>query len=107
MPRGSRLSLPGYEWLRQELLSEANRANLGKVEQLRCVAQDLGVTLAQLAIAWCLQNPHVSSVILGVSKASQIRDNLGALELADRLGPDVMDRIESVLQNKPAPPQVD
>jgi aryl-alcohol dehydrogenase-like predicted oxidoreductase len=66
---------------------------LAKVRGLKAVADDLGCTLAQLAIAWCTRNPRVSSVILGASKVSQLEENLAALEVAERLDDEVMERI--------------
>ena len=61
----------------------------------------LGCSLAQLALAWCLKNPHVSTVITGASRKEQVTENMQALEVAGRLSPDVMEQIEQVLQNKP------
>jgi aryl-alcohol dehydrogenase-like predicted oxidoreductase len=67
------------------------------------VAADLGASCAQLAIAWCLKNPNVCSVITGASKPSQVSENMKALDLTEILTPEVMERIENVLKNKPAP----
>jgi voltage-dependent potassium channel beta subunit len=94
MPEGSRARLPGYEWLQGMLTDE--RTN-DRVRNLKAVADDLGCTLAQLAIAWCTKNKHVSTVITGASKASQVRENMAALEVADRLDADVMARIEEAV----------
>ena len=73
--------------------------------ELAGVARDLGCTPAQLAIAWCLKNPHVSTVILGASRVSQLSENLGALDVQETLTPDVLERIEGILGNKPAAPE--
>ena len=105
--QGSRFSLPEYGWLAEELVSETGRRNLRKVAALEPVARDLGATQAQLAIAWCLKNPHVSTVILGASKVSQLEENLAALQWIDQLGSEVMKRIEEILQNQPTRPSVD
>jgi voltage-dependent potassium channel beta subunit len=94
VPDDSRAALPGYEWLRGPLTEPT--AN-DKVRRLLEVATDLDCSLAQLAIAWCAKNPHVSSVITGASRPEQVRDNLGALAVLDRLDPDVMARIESAM----------
>jgi len=59
--------------------------------------------MAQLALAWCLKNPNVSSVITGASRASQVVENMKALECAEKLSPEIMERIEGVLKNKPEP----
>ncbi len=92
VPAGSRGSLPGYEWMRGLLTdAEANE----KVRRLIGIAEDLGCSLAQLAIAWCARNQRVSSVITGASRIEQLRENLGALDVLTRLDDDVVVRIES------------
>ncbi len=98
IPEGSRGSLQGYEWLREMLLDrEANQ----KVERLKGLADELGCTLAQLALAWCAHNPHVSTVITGATSVEQVRQNLGALEVLERLSPELLARIDEIF---PAPP---
>jgi voltage-dependent potassium channel beta subunit len=92
VPDGSRAALPGYGWLREEV-SDAGRAEA--VRQLQAVATDLGCTLAQLAIAWCARNPHVTSVITGASRVEQLRENLAALEVLPLLDDEVMGRIDA------------
>jgi voltage-dependent potassium channel beta subunit len=72
VPDDSRLSLPGYEWLRELLLDEEGQERLDKVRELQSLANELGVSLTHMAIAWCLKNPRVSSVILGASRLSQL-----------------------------------
>jgi voltage-dependent potassium channel beta subunit len=103
VPQGSRLTLKGYEWLRQRYSGDEGRQRIEKVRKLAPIAQSIDASMAQLAIAWCLKNPNVSSVILGASKRPQLDENLKALQIADRLTPEVMARIEEVMQNKPAP----
>jgi len=71
------------------------------VKKLKPVADDLGCTMAQMALAWCLKNPNVSTVITGASRASQVHENLKALEVAPKLTAEVMERIEGILQNRP------
>ena len=93
VPEGSRASLPGYEWLRERLTDPAVN---DRVRALKQVADDLGVTLSQLSIAWCMANEHVSTVITGASRVDQVLENLGALEAAVRLTPDVRARIEEI-----------
>ena len=94
MPDGSRASLPGYEWLRDML---TNPAANDQVRALTGIAADLGATLAQLAIAWCAHNPHVSTVITGASRVEQVHENLGSLDVLERLDDDVMARIAEVI----------
>jgi aryl-alcohol dehydrogenase-like predicted oxidoreductase len=76
---------------------------VAKVRALEPFARELGCSLAQLALAWCLKNPDISTVITGASRAEQVRENLGALEVMDRLTPELLERIEAVLGNKPRP----
>jgi voltage-dependent potassium channel beta subunit len=94
VPEGTRASLPGMEWLRP-MLTDPSR--LAVVERLGKVADGLGVPLAQLAIAWCLKNPRVSTVILGASRVSQLTENLAALAIVPQLTPDVMAAIDRAL----------
>jgi aryl-alcohol dehydrogenase-like predicted oxidoreductase len=105
VPADSRVSLPGYEWLKNSLESEAGKAKIEKVRKLAVLAKDAGLSLTHLALLWCNANPNVSTVILGASKKSQLEDNLKALDNKSKLTPDLMARIEEILGNKPAPPQ--
>ncbi|MBK9114348.1 MAG: aldo/keto reductase [Betaproteobacteria bacterium] len=94
IPAGSRATLKGYEWLAERLSDEAK---IARVARLAPIAADLGCTLAQLALAWCLKNPHVSTVITGASRVEQVRENLAALPVVARLAPDVMARIDAAV----------
>ena len=91
VPEGSRASLDGYEWLREHILTPDNDERIRKV---LAVADELGCTPAQLAIAWCAKNPNVSTVITGASKVEQVRDNMGALDVIPLLTDDVLARLE-------------
>ena len=93
VPPDSRAALKGYEWLSERVL-EPDR--LRRVRRLAPLAQELGCTLAQLALAWCLKNPHVSSVITGASRPAQVVENMKALDVVPRLTPDVMTRIDAI-----------
>lgn len=105
IPDDSRMNLPGYEWLKDTLLSDDGKARLEKVRQLKPIADELGVSLTHLSLAWCLKNPNVSTVILGASRLSQLEDNLKAMDITDKLDDAVMERIDAVLDNKPAGPE--
>jgi voltage-dependent potassium channel beta subunit len=94
VPEGSRATLPGYEWLRN-LLTDPERNQ--KVAGLQEIAGKLDCTLAQMALAWCVKNPHVSTVITGASRVEQVQENLAALEVVPRLTDDVMERISAVI----------
>ncbi len=96
VPADSRLAQPGYEWLRESVLGEGDE-RLRKVRALQPIADELGGSLAQLAIAWCLLNPHVSTVMLGASRSEQLEHNLGALDLLPRLDATVAQRIRQAI----------
>ncbi|MCU0394264.1 MAG: aldo/keto reductase [Chitinophagaceae bacterium] len=102
IPEGSRLAIKGFEWLVNKQLSEDR---IGKVRQLSALAAELDASMAALAIAWCAHNPHVSTVILGATSTSQLQQNLAALDVLPKLTPDIMQRIEDILQNKPVLPE--
>jgi aryl-alcohol dehydrogenase-like predicted oxidoreductase len=95
IPTGSRLD--SQEWLRRSRTPE----RIEKVRQLSLVAKELGSSVAQLALAWLLRLPEMSSVITGASRVSQVHENLQAAQLKDKLTPDVLERIEAILGNDP------
>ncbi|MEO7051376.1 MAG: aldo/keto reductase [Rhodanobacter sp.] len=96
IPGDSRLAQPGYEWLRKSVLGEGDE-RLGKVRALQPIADELGTNMAQLAIAWCLLNPHVSTVMLGASKREQLAQNLDALDLLPKLDASIATRIREAV----------
>jgi len=98
IPADSRAAQPGYEWLREGSITPAR---IEMVKQLVPVANELGCSLAQMALAWCLKNPNLSSVILGATRVEQLQENLGALEVVPKLTPEVLERIDTILGNKP------
>jgi len=102
IPKGSRMTVVGYEWLKEDHESDEGRVKQEKVKKLAVIAAELGTSMPCLAIAWCLKNPHVSSVLTGASKRSQLQENLKALEVVEALNGEVMERIEAILDNKPA-----
>lgn len=101
MPEGARLGMGDMQRLKERLLTPAN---IEKVKQIALVAADLGTSAACLAIAWCLKNPHVSTVITGATKVEQLRQNLQALEVLPKLDDAVMERISAVIGTTPAVP---
>jgi voltage-dependent potassium channel beta subunit len=94
IPSGSRAALAGYSWIKDQMLASER---IERIRQLQPMAQELGGTMAQLALAWCLKNSNVSTVITGASRAEQVRENMKALELVPKLTPEVMERIEGIL----------
>ena len=97
IPENSRLTLPGYEFLRDMLLGDNADKNLGMVRALADVASELGTSMAKMALAWVLKNPNVSTVILGASRPEQLQENLKALDVVEQLTDEVMERIEEIL----------
>jgi aryl-alcohol dehydrogenase-like predicted oxidoreductase len=95
VPDGSRGALESMAFLREGLTDAAKNA---AVKQLEPIAAELGGSVAQLALAWVAKNPRVSSVITGASKLSQLKSNLGALAMLDKLDPEVLARIDAVTQ---------
>ncbi len=101
VPAGTRLAMEQYGWLRDRRDSDEGRRNIEKVRQLAPVAAELGCTQAQLALAWCLTCPHVSTVITGASRPEQVKENMKALTVVEQLTPEVLERIEGILDNRP------
>jgi voltage-dependent potassium channel beta subunit len=97
VPADSRLAQPDYTWLRESVLGHGDE-RLGKVRALQPIAANLDTSLAHLAIAWCLLNPHVSTVMLGASKREQLEQNLDALDVLPRLDASVVERIRQVVE---------
>jgi len=104
IPEGSRLAMESFSWLRDRVMSDSELdAKVEKVRTLTKMAQDLGGTMAQLAIAWAARHPHVSTVITGASRTSQVTENMKAVELLPKLTESVMAEIDEVLGNSPEP----
>ena len=93
IPEGSRGTLKGYDWLHDEL---TDKERIAMVEELEPLAKELGCTLSQLSIAWCLKNPYVSTVITGASRVEQVHENLKATEIAPRLSAQILARIDAI-----------
>lgn len=88
------------DYMRTQMGTESWEQDIEKVRQLKSIADRLGVTQSQLAVAWCLKNKNVSSVITGASRPEQLEDTIGALKVIDQLTPEVMDEIDSITKNK-------
>ncbi|KAM9438938.1 voltage-gated potassium channel subunit beta-3 isoform 1-T1 [Salvelinus alpinus] len=101
VPDISRANMKGYQWLKERVNSEEGRKQLAKIKELHLMADRLGCTAAQLAIAWCLRSEGVSSVLMGVSNTDQLVENLGALRLISQMTPQTVAEIDSLLGNKP------
>uniref|UniRef100_A0A672ZL46 Potassium voltage-gated channel subfamily A regulatory beta subunit 3 n=1 Tax=Sphaeramia orbicularis TaxID=375764 RepID=A0A672ZL46_9TELE len=101
VPECSRAAMKGYQWLKERVNSEEGRRQLAKIKELHLLADRLGCTAAQLAIAWCLRSEGVSSVLLGVSNADQLVENLGALRILSQMTPQTITEIDALLGNKP------
>jgi voltage-dependent potassium channel beta subunit len=97
IPKDSRGALEGYEWLKDDL---TNEAKLAKVKALEPIAKDLDATLSQLALAWCLKNPFVSTVITGASRVEQVHENMKAAAVAPKITPEIMEKIDTIFEIK-------
>jgi aryl-alcohol dehydrogenase-like predicted oxidoreductase len=97
-PTDTRLGIEGMDWLKDRTLTAEN---IEKAKKLSVVSKDIGLSLPVLAIAWCLKNENVSTVILGASKTNQLTENFKALEAKQKLTTEVMEKIELILGNKP------
>jgi voltage-dependent potassium channel beta subunit len=106
IPEGARLGIPAYGFLKDAKMG-SDSYQLEKAEVLRPIAEKLGCTLAQMAIAWTLKNDNCTTTILGATRLSQLEENLQALEVIHKLTPEVLAEIEAVVQNKPAPTSVE
>ena len=93
IPSDSRGALEGFDWLQEQLTDESR---LAKVSALEPLAADMGATLAQFSLAWCLQNPYVSTVMTGASRVEQVHENMKAMQFADKFTSDVMHEIERI-----------
>ena len=93
IPSGSRALLPGYEWLKSSLTDEKRNA---KVAELKTISDGLGISLAEMSLAWCAKNPHVSTVITGASNPDQVRENMKALGAMSLLTKDILDKIDLI-----------
>ncbi|XP_030402141.1 voltage-gated potassium channel subunit beta-3 isoform X4 [Gopherus evgoodei] len=101
VPENCRAAIKGYQWLKEKLQSDDGRKQQAKIKELQPIAERLGCTVAQLAIAWCLRSEGVSSVLLGVSSTEQLIENLGAIHVLAQLTPPVIQEIDALLGNKP------
>ena len=99
MPTDNRLHIEGMDWLKERTLGDNSR--IEKTKQLNALANELGTSLAKLAIAWCVKNPNVSTAILGASKPQQLTETITALEVLPLLTAEITEKIENILQNKP------
>jgi voltage-dependent potassium channel beta subunit len=102
IPKNSRFALEGFDWLKERWVMDEK---VKKVKKLSEFAAKMNVTTAALSIAWCIKNPNVSTAILGATKKAQLLDNLKALDVLEKLTPDVMEKIEGIMKTKPVQPE--
>lgn len=98
IPENSRLALGEMSWLKDRLMVDDK---IEKVKKLSDLATELGITTASLSIAWCIKNPHVTTAILGATQKQQLLDNLKAIDVMEKLTPEIMEKIEAIMQTKP------
>uniref|UniRef100_A0A8C0EXZ4 Voltage-gated potassium channel subunit beta-1 n=1 Tax=Bubo bubo TaxID=30461 RepID=A0A8C0EXZ4_BUBBB len=101
VPESSRAALKCYQWLKEKIVSEEGRKQQVKLKDLSPIAERLGCTLPQLAVAWCLRNEGVSSVLLGSSNPEQLIENLGAIQVLPKMTSHIVNEIDNILGNKP------
>ena len=97
IPADSRGALKGYEWLKNNL---TNEQKLAKVAELDLIAKELDCKLSQLALAWCLKNPFVSTVITGASRVEQVYENMKAADVVDKITPELLEKIDAIFGAK-------
>ena len=102
-PTNNRLHIDGMEWLKEKTLGDETR--FPKINELSKLATELNTSLPKLAIAWCIKNKNVSSVILGASKPEQLKENLASIEVLNLLNEGVYEKINLILNNQPTQPQ--
>jgi aryl-alcohol dehydrogenase-like predicted oxidoreductase len=95
IPESSRAALEGYDWMHDDV---TDQVKLAKVRALEPIAQELGCTLSQLALAWCLKNPYVSTVITGASRVEQVHENMKAAEVVSKLTPETLEQIDRIFE---------
>jgi voltage-dependent potassium channel beta subunit len=98
IPENSRLALPEMSWLKDKVFTDDK---LKKVKQLSELAKELDVSMASLSIAWCIKNPHVTTAILGATKKEQLTENLKAIDVIEKLTPEILEKIEDIMHTKP------
>ncbi|MED6260471.1 Voltage-gated potassium channel subunit beta-1 [Ataeniobius toweri] len=101
IPESSRASMKSYQWLKEKIVSEDGRKQQAKLKELNHIAEKLGCTLPQLAVAWCLRNEGVSSVLLGTSNPEQLTENLGAIQVLPKMTSHIVSDIDHILGNRP------
>jgi voltage-dependent potassium channel beta subunit len=102
IPEGSRFALEGFSWLKDRWVVEDK---LNRVRQLTGFAKELDTSVAILSVAWTIKNPNVTTAILGATKKEQLVENLKALDMLPKLTPEVMQKIEDIMQTKPVLPE--
>ena len=102
IPEGSRFAIEGFDWLKDRWMQ---KSFLEKINKLSNLAKELDISMAQLSIAWCIKNPHVTTAILGATRKEQLLENLKALEAAEKLTKEIMQQVDDIVQTKPAVPE--
>ncbi|MEO8853847.1 MAG: aldo/keto reductase, partial [Ginsengibacter sp.] len=95
-----RLALPEMSWLKDKIMADDR---LKRIKNLDEIANELGVSMAELSIGWCIKNPHVTTAILGATKKQQLLDNLKAIDTMNMLTPEILVKIDDIMQTKPKP----
>ena len=100
IPENSRLALPEMSWLKDKVMADDR---IKSIKNLDKIAKELGVSLAELSIGWCIKNQHVTTAILGATKKQQLIDNLKSIDVMNKLTPEILVKIDDIMQTKPKP----
>lgn len=104
IPAGSRLTTKNYEWLKDKLNKWHADGTITKVRELSEFAKTrFNCTVGQLALAWCVRNKNVSTVLLGATKPEQLHENLAAIQIVEQITDEDMKKIDEIMKNKPTP----
>tara|TARA_Y100001970_G_C13597420_1_gene538510 strand:- start:265 stop:573 length:309 start_codon:yes stop_codon:yes gene_type:complete len=99
------MNIPQYKFLKDQLESEIGQKKIEKVKMMSSIAKNIGISMAQMSIAWCLKNQNVSTVILGATNTKQLDENLSSIGYKELLDDEIMKKIDEILDNKPIPEQ--
>ena len=101
VPSETRINKQGMEWLKESILGETQAWKHEKVKRLKVLCEQLSVSLSNFSIAWVLRNPNVSTAILGASQVNQLKETLKSLDYLPKLTPEIMERVDGIMENKP------
>jgi aryl-alcohol dehydrogenase-like predicted oxidoreductase len=102
IPKDSRFALKGFDWLKDQWMK---KDIVDKVKKLKKLADEMKVSMAQLSIAWCINNPHVTTAILGATNKKQLLENLKSIDIIPKLNNEILEKLETIVKTKPVLPE--